>query len=126
MSIKRFLTVYALYLSLIILLVGIVLTFLGILGIFYFESAPDFLKEIINSLGDWKLWCILLGPVLLIAGGYYFFDNLSKRREFKGLMETTSKQKFIKNLDRVEFLAWKLTPEHQRQLAKKKRKFHIK
>ncbi len=126
MSIKRFLTTYTPYFSLIVLLLGIALTIFGISGIFYYDNAPEFLKGIIRSLGDWIYWCILLGPILLLAGGYYFFDNLSKRREFRELMETTSKAKFIKSMDRVEFLAWKLTPGHQRQLAKKKRKLHIK
>jgi hypothetical protein len=126
MSFKRILTTNTLYLSLIIFLLGILLTVLGISGVFYYENPPEFLRGILSSLGDWKYWCILLGPILLIAGGYYLFDNISKRREFKELMDTTSKAKFIKNLDRVEFLAWKLTPEHQRQLSKKKRKFHIK
>ncbi len=63
---------------------------------------------------------------MLIAGAWYFFDNVKMRREFKELMETTSKAKFIRNLDRVEYLAWKLTPDHQNQLTKKKSEFHIK
>ncbi len=68
----------------------------------------------------------MAGPIILIAGGWYFFDNLRKRKEFKELMETTSKAKFIRNMDRAEFLAWKLTMDHQKQLMDKKKEFHIK
>lgn len=126
MSIKRFLTTYTLQFGFILFILGIILTILGFFGVFYYDNSPGFLKRVIDSVGDWKYWCILIGPVLIIAGGWYFFDNINKRKEFKNLIETTSKAKFIRNLDRVEFLAWKLTPDHQNTLVEKKNEFHIK
>lgn len=126
MSIKRFFTIFALQFGFILLILGIFLTILGFFGVLYYDNSPEFLRRIIDSIGDWKYWCILLGPIVLIAGAWYFFDNVKMRREFKELMETTSKAKFIRNLDRIEYLAWKLTPEHQNQLAKRKSAFHIK
>jgi hypothetical protein len=128
MSFKKVLTTYTLYFGLVLLIMGLILTILGILGMFY--SGSDFLKGnvqgVIDLIGDWKYWCILVGPILVLAGGWYFFDNIKKRQEFKELMETTSKKKFLQNLDRVEYLAWKLTPWHRIELSKKKRKFNIK
>jgi hypothetical protein len=126
MSLKRFFTTFALHFGFILLILGIFLTILGFFGVFYYDNSPGFLRNIIDSIGNWKYWCILIGPILLIAGAWYFFDNVKMRREFKELMETTSKAKFIRNLDRIEYLAWKLTPEYQSQLAKKKSEFHIK
>ncbi|UCE37861.1 MAG: DUF3198 domain-containing protein [Thermoplasmata archaeon] len=126
MSLRRFFTTYTLQFGFILFILGIILTILGIFGVFYYDQSPDFLKRTLDYIGNWTYWCILVGPILLIAGGWYFFDNINKRKEFKELLETTSKAKFIRNQDRVEFLAWKLTPEHQNQLAEKKRKFHIK
>lgn len=128
MSLKRVLTTYVLYFGLVLLIVGIILMIFGILGMFY--SGSDYIEGsiqgVIDLIGDWKYWCILVGPILIIAGGWYFFDNIKKRKEFIELMETTSKKKFIKNLDRVEYLAWKLTPWHRVELSKKKRKLNIK
>jgi aspartokinase-like uncharacterized kinase len=126
MSLKRTITNHALILSLILFIIGIILTLWGILGVFVYESLSDEIKDFVDSIGDWIYWCILAGPIILIAGGWYFFDNLRKRKEFKELMETTSKAKFIRNMDRAEFLAWKLTMDHQRQLMDKKKEFHIK
>jgi aspartokinase-like uncharacterized kinase len=126
MSLKRTITNHALILSLILFIVGIILTLWGILGVFVYESLSDEVKDFVDSIGDWIYWCILAGPIILIAGGWYFFDNLRKRKEFKELMETTSKAKFIRNMDRAEFLAWKLTMDHQKQLMDKKKEFHIK
>ena len=128
MSFKRVLTTYTQYFSLVLLILGLILTIFGILGIFY--SGSEYLegsvKGVIDLIGDWTYWCILVGPILVIAGGWYFFDNIKKRQEFKELMETTSKKKFLQNMDRVEYLAWKLTPWHRIELSKKKRKFNIK
>ena len=126
MSFKRVLTTYTLYFSLVLLILGLILTAFGILGIFYSDYFDGSVKSVIDFIGDWKYWYILIGPVLIIAGGWYFFDNIKKRREFKEFMETTSKKKFLRNMDRVEYLAWKLTPWHQRELSKKKREFKIK
>jgi hypothetical protein len=113
-------------LSLVLFIIGIILTLWGILGVFVYESLSDSVKDFIDSIGDWIYWCILAGPIILIAGGWYFFDNLKKRKEFKELLATTSKAKFIRNLDRIEYLAWKLTMNHQQELLDKKKEFHIK
>ncbi len=131
MSLRRSIATFTLQLGLLLLILGVILTVLGIYGVFIYDSKaeeppPETLVNIMNSIGDWKYWCLLMGPIVLIAGGWYFFDNVTKRREFRGLMETTSKSKFIKNQDRVEFLAWKLTYKHQEQLAEKKKELNIK
>jgi uncharacterized membrane protein len=126
MSLKRTITNHALIISLLLFIIGIILTLWGILGVFVYDSLSDSVKDFVDSIGDWIYWCILAGPLILIAGGWYFFDNLKKRKEFKELMETTSKAKFIRNMDRAEFLAWKLTMDHQKQLMDKKKELHIK
>jgi uncharacterized membrane protein len=111
----------------LLLILGIILTLLGILGVFIInDDSPKYLKDLNDSVGNWIYWCILVGPVVIIAGAWYFFDNRQKRKEFKELMETTSKAKFIRNMDRAEFLAWKLTVDHQKQLIEKKKELHIK
>ena len=109
MSLRRFLNTYTLQFGLILLIIGIILTIMGILGVFYNQPDINFLKRATDAIGDWIYWCVLLGPVLLIAGGWYFLDNINKRKEFKELIGTTSKAKFIRNQDHIEFLAWKLT-----------------
>ncbi|MHA2218898.1 MAG: DUF3198 domain-containing protein [Candidatus Hodarchaeales archaeon] len=137
MSLKRFLTTYTLQFGLVLFIIGIILTIIGIYGVFIYEEPKadpitgelppeEFDDRMVDTIGDWIYWCILIGPVLLIAGGWYFFDNINKRREFKELIATTSKAKFIRNQDNIEFLAWKLTQKHQNQLADKKKEFHIK
>jgi hypothetical protein len=135
MSIRRKITNHTLKIALVLFIIGIILTILGIYGVFIYDSKvqpgeegapPEFVINLMKGVGDWIYWCVLAGPLILIAGGWYFFDNIQKRKEFNELMATTSKAKFIRNLDRAEFLAWKLTMNHQTQLIDKKKEFHIK
>lgn len=127
MSLKRFFKTHALQLGFIFFILGIILTILGVLGVFVVnDDSSESLKNMMDSIGNWIYWCILVGPLLLIGGGWYFFDNIKNRKEFKEHITNTSKAKFIRNLDRIEFLAWKLTPDHQEQLFEKKKEFHIK
>lgn len=123
---KRFFITYTLHFSLVVLILGIFFTILGIFGVFYSYLAPDFIKDILDVVGDWMFWCVLVGPLMVIIGGLYFGDNIAKRKEFKELIETTSKAKFIRNMDQIEYLAWKLTSKHQSLVMEKKEEFKIK
>lgn len=128
MSFKRVLTTYTLYLGLVLLVLGLILLVFGIFGVFYSGSdlIEGTIQEVLDLLGDWVYWSLMVGLILTIAGGWYFFDNIKKRREFEELMDTTSKKKFLQNLDRIEYLAWKLTPAHRVEVSKKKKKFNVK
>ncbi len=106
---------------------GIVLTvFLADRYAFGLGKAPGILGEIDAHIGDWMVWLIVLGPLLLIIGGYYFVDTIRKRREFARLIATDSKAKFVRNQDRIEFLAWILGRHYYQQSEKKKAEFNLK
>jgi hypothetical protein len=123
---KKFLTTYTLHLSIVVVALGIFFTILGLFGVFYSYLAPDFIENLLEYIKDWTLWCVLVGPLMVLIGGLYLGDNISKRREFDELIETTSKAKFIRNLDQIEYLAWRLTPKHQSLVVEKKEEFKIK
>ena len=90
------------------------------------SKLPDFLKDIDQRIGDWMIWVAFLGILVVLTGGWYFQDMIRKRREFKRLLETDSKAKFIQNQKRVEELAyWYLGREYLRKVEKKKQEFAI-
>ena len=105
---------------------GLFIFIIGIAGIFFKDASPEPLKGIIQDFGGWVYWCALVGFLLVLGAGYYTFDNLKMRHEFKKLLGTDSKAKFVKNQDRLEFLAWTLTSEHEKRLWEKKKEFGIK
>jgi hypothetical protein len=114
-------------LSAMFFIAGIVLTIFPVGH--YFVKAPNLppiLQDIDLRLGEWNVWLIVLGPLLLLSGGYYFIDTIRKRREFERLIDTDSKAKFVRNQDRIEFLAWLLGKQYHQRSERKKVEFNLK
>lgn len=122
----KFLREYALELSSIIFMVGLVMTALVVMKYFFEGGLPFFLKDILAGIGDWIVWMTVIGPLLLMGGGWYFFDGIRKRREFSRLADTDSKAVFVRNLDRIEELAYFLTQKHKDLLDEKREEFKVK
>ena len=122
----RFLREYSLELSSIIFMVGLVMTIFVILKYGFYTGAPYYLKEILDGIGNWIVWMVVVGPILTMGGGWYFFDGIKKRREFANLIDTDSKAVFLRNLDRIEELAYYLTEKHRQLFYDKKDEFKVK
>lgn len=117
---------FALELSSIILMVGVLMTFFVVLEYVFGEVLPYYLEDILNAIGNWIVWMTVIGPILLIGGGWYFFDGLRKRKEFAKLIDTDSKAVFVRNMDRLEELAYYLTEKHRDTFYEKRDGFKIK
>jgi len=123
---RRIIRDFKLEIEVLIFVIGLILFIIGITGIFFSDSSPEFLKSIHRDFGSWTYWSAVIGILLLIGGGWYMIDNLRKRREFEKIINVDSKAKFIKSKDRLEYLAWALTSDHEKRLWKKKKEFKIK
>jgi len=91
------------------------------------SSSPEWLQGLTKGIGNWMIWVAFLGFLALLAGGYYFIDTIRKEREFDRLVSTTSKEAFVKNLKRIEELAYYHLPSaYERRYLEKKKEFRIK
>ena len=90
-------------------------------------STPEWLMNINNAIGNWMIWVAFLGFLALLAGGYYFVDTIRKEREFDRLVNTTSKEIFVKNQKRIEELAYYHLPSaYERRYQQKRKDIRIK
>jgi uncharacterized protein DUF3198 len=88
---------------------------------------PQWLMNIDTAINNWMIWVGFLGFLALIAGGYYFIDTIRKEREFYRLVNTTSKEIFVKNQKRIEELAYYHLPAaYERRYQQKRKEFRIK
>ncbi len=117
---------FALELSSMVLMVGAIMAFFLVLKYGFEDVLPFYLKDILDGIGNWIVWMVVLGPILLMGGGWYFFDGLNKRREFSKLIDTDSKAVFLRNHDRLEELAYHLTESHKQIFYDKRDSFKIK
>ncbi len=102
------------------------MTALGLFRYFFSDQTPQFLSDsFVEPLGDWMIYVAFFGPLLAVGAGWYFVDMVRKRREFERLMATPSKAAFVRNQDRIEYLAWYLTGVHERRVEDRKREFKL-
>ena len=104
-------------LSLTFLLVGLLLTMVGT----YILSA-----EGLASSRGWSYWLISIGLVLLLIGVLWILKLYLTIKKFQSLLQEKSKATFLKNLDRIEYTAWKLPSTYEKDLATRKEEFNIK
>jgi len=80
----------------------------------------SFLQEIVSPFGDWVYWLSLFGLVGFIIDLAWVLDYWLKTRKLKELIDTESKAKFIKNMDDIEYIAWRLPKKYRALVAQKK------
>lgn len=109
---------------------GIILVFIG--STQYVPPLHDWargtvLQSILESLGPWIFWEAVLAVLVVLGGGWYFVDTVRKEREFNRLIATTSKESFLKNRKRLEYLGYVILPSsYERRVVKKKQEFKVK
>ena len=117
-------------LSLIGLIIGLIFFFISMTGIFLndmdFVKKNDFLQGYLDAVGNYNYWIFMLMLVLIIGAGWIFGDLFLSLQKFKNLMNTTSKATFVRNLNEIEELAWKLGPIYIEMVAERKHEFRIK
>jgi hypothetical protein len=121
----KFLQEFKLELSAIFLILGIFLLIVVITGNFFEETSPDLLRRVHSDVGGWIIWLDVIAPIMVLVAGYYVIATTRMSREFGRLIDTRSKATFIKSQDRIEYLAFKLTEAHQKQVEEKKEELKI-
>ena len=125
---KSVLTEYRLELSSFLSLGFGLLTIIGTVGVFFTDKLPSYLvwlQDLSDPFGKWVSWVFIIGPIGLIACGWWLYDYISKIRELAGLIDTPSKAKFVRNIDDIEYLAWALPQRFEDQVIRKKKEFGL-
>ena len=105
---------------------GIIFLVLAGLAMWYRPALSEgFLFSFTEENGRLDLCSAGAGLLLVVFAGYYFADNLNNRRQFNKLYRIASKEKFIKNRDRLEELAFFISTKHERMVQKKVREMKL-
>ena len=123
---KSFLTEYRFELSSFLSLLFGFLSLVGLVGVINGgKGAFSFLEPLISPFGDWISWISIIAPVALIICLFWLYDYLNKVRKLSKLIDNSSKAKFVKNLDDIEYLAWNLPKRYETRVLDKKRDFKL-
>jgi hypothetical protein len=100
--------------------VGLLLLVIGTVALLAPTLLPSgFMASLTEESGRLDICSAGFGLLITIFAGYYFLDNINNRRKFNKLFNTASKEKFIKNRDELEELAFYLSTKHERMVQKK-------
>ncbi len=112
-------------LSVSMIIIGTILVVISVGAIISDIGEDGIFSTIKDSTGGWIYWLLIFSGTILSLGLFYFLDFIAKRREFYKIFEERSKSKFVKNLDRIEELAWRLQPKYEEMVIDKKKKLKI-
>lgn len=104
-------------LSISILVVGFSLFVVGML---------DLMGIRFGEVGAWGYWLCGIGVILMLIGAIWFASYRINVRKFEKLMDEKSKAVFVKKIEDVEYLAWKLPSNFEERLQAKKKDFGMK
>jgi hypothetical protein len=99
-----------------ILAVGVLLVLLALGDFTPLKDAVPF--SAINPYTDtpganYDLLFAILGPIIVVVGGYLVGAYLHARQRFDHLMLTKSKAEFLRNVSEIEDLLYDLTPKDE-------------
>ena len=114
--------------SIFVLAVGVLLTVLAVGFFTPLSGAGPF--PAINSATDqpganYNLLFVILGPIVVIVGGYLVGAYYNARRKFEHLMLTKSKAEFLRNIPELENLLWDLTPADEVRYESKRAELRL-
>ena len=76
--------------------------------------------------GDYNLILFLLGPILLLVGGFYFGEQLVLRRRFDKLLDTPKRSEFAGRRKDLDDLAKRLPSSFETRIEEKESEFKSK
>ena len=112
-------------LSLLTIVVSLILLPLTAIGLYRPDYETEGIQAFQDSVGDWDKIIFLASILLLLIGLAYFYSYQSNHRKFLKLIETGSKQTFIKNQEDIEYYAWKLGTSYEQLVRMKKTELGI-
>jgi hypothetical protein len=116
---------YTLHFSAAALALGLVLFIVGAMSFFFQSALPEDWITSLQTGGRYDICAGAVGLMLVIFAGYYCVDNVYKRRKFARLFGTVSREKFVRNRDKIEELAFELSTKHERMVQKKIKEMKI-
>ena len=98
---------------------------IGILGRWYSDEswAPS---TILDFIGDWAIWVLIMGILLLALSSYYVWLTRYYMDRFEEIISTSSKKEFQKNWTEIEQIArYQLPNEYRKRVAEARKRFGL-
>ena len=123
--ISNFLREYVLIFSIILTIIGIILLFIGVTGI-WFQDIPENIMNFSDDILSWSLYILIIGFVVFITGVYYLYSFLKNRKFLLDEIKTNKRSELIKKHAELKNTTRHLPSKYQKMLKDKEEEFNIK
>lgn len=130
--ITGFLREYIFGLSIIVIIVGIIVLFMGVLW-YGFRDSNDKITiqlgpytNIIETLGDGNAYFLVIGLIVFGTGVYYLYSYLKNRKFAIEELDTNKRSEFLKKHTELKDTVKRLPKKYKRLLKEKEKELRIK
>ena len=121
-KIASFFREYVLIFSIILIILGCIVLFIGATGIWFKIDILLFLRE----PNDWSMYLLILGFIILAIGVYYLYSYLMNRKFVIEELETNKRSEFLKKHNEVKQKVKHLPSKYNKMLKEKEDELKIK
>jgi hypothetical protein len=122
-----FLREYILGLSILTIIPGVILIFMGTVyyGFNKIEPSNFPLHFIFDPVKEWNAYALVAGLIIFGIGVYYLYSYLNKRKFVLNELKTDKRSEILKRRNKLESTVKHLPTKYQRLLSEKEEEFNI-
>jgi hypothetical protein len=125
-KITNFLREYVFIISTILLIVGLLLFFMGIIWFFAKDLPLGFYTDIINNLEDWNFYILIVGFVALATGVIYLYRFIVNKKFLLEEIKTNKRSEFLKKHNELKNKIRHMPSKYRKILKDKEEELKIK
>lgn len=124
-KIAGFFREYIFGLSIVTMVVGLLVLFIGILGTWFAGDAQDLLN-ITKEVTDWCPYVLIIGLIVFGAGLYYLYSFIKNKNFVLEEIETNKRSEFVKRHGDLKDSVRYLPSKYKEMLKEKEKELKIK
>ena len=124
-KITSFLREYILILSILFTIIGCIVLFIGLTGMWFQDILKNFFN-ISEEIIAWSLYILIFGFIIFIIGVYYLYNYINNRNFVFQEIKTNKRSEFLKKHNEVKQKVKHLPSKYHKMLKEKEKDLQIK
>ncbi len=126
-KITRFMREYVFGLSIITMIIGLFLLFMGVLWFWFKNIVEDNnVLKFISNLENWNAYLLVAGLIIFGIGLYYLYSYLNNRKFALEDLKTDKRSEFLKKHNELKNIVKYLPSKYQKMLKDKEDELRVK
>jgi len=124
-KITGFFREYIFGLSIVAMIVGLIVLFIGVLGMWFGDVAKDLLN-LTDDVIAWGLYVLIIGLIVFGTGIYYLYSFIVKKKFVLEELQTKKRSELLKRHSELRESVRHLPSKYKKMLKEKEKELRIK